>query len=104
MCDILHALYQNTVYFLPKRWAAQNHKPFSALFIASCRVYRMTTFHHEKIYQADTNTYSGYIFPITRCGVWYGAFIIIQDKIVQRADELYAAEAFAQLLSRQQHP
>ena len=82
MCDTLRAIYQNTVFF------AQTH--------------RLKDFDNERIYEDSAQRYKGLIYPVTAFGDWYGSFIIVFDKKELEKSELYAVEAFVQLLSRQQ--
>lgn len=102
MCETLHAMYQNTVFFIQDQWLEQHKIVLSDMFLQKCYTHRMITFENEWVYRQQDNKYSGMIFPITSFGDWYGAFVILQDKKELKTEELYAVEAFVQLLSRQQ--
>ena len=64
-------------------------------FLMIAQTHRLKDFDNERIYK-------GLIYPVTAFGDWYGSFIIVFDKKELEKSELYAVEAFVQLLSRQQ--
>lgn len=100
MCETLHAMYQNTVLFIHDE--GKQSGVLREEFIERARIHRMRTFEKERIYIDKNVLYSGIVYPITAFGDWYGAFVILFDKKILEKEELFALEAFAQLLSRQQ--
>lgn len=102
MCDTLHAMYQNTIFFIQDEWLEQNQIELNEMFLQRCHAHRTTSFENEIIYKERKDRYRGLIYPITSFGDWYGAFVILLDKRELKTEELYAVEAFTQLLSRQQ--
>lgn len=102
MCDTLHAMYQNTVLFIQDEWLDKHGKHLHDEFSRQAHIHRMKTFENCVVFADSETTYSGIIYPITAYGDWYGSFVILYDKKPMIKEELYAVEAFAQLLSRQQ--
>lgn len=102
MCDTLHAMYQNTVFFVQDEWLEKHDMKLKEDFILQTHIHRMKVFENECVYEKSSDTYTGIIYPITAYGDWYGAFVVLYDKKVLEKEELYAVEAFTQLLSRQQ--
>ena len=102
MCETLHAMYQNTVFFIQDSSVEQKGIQLKEMFMQKCHVHRMISFENEHVYKDSQEKYGGLIYPITSCGDWYGAFVILLDKKTLTTEELYAVEAFTQLLSRQQ--
>lgn len=102
MCETLHAIYQNTVLFIQEEWLEKSDYKLREDFIQRAHIHRMCTFEKEAIYKNSNEAVNGIIYPITAYGDWYGAFVVIYDKMELTSDQLYALEAFAQLLSRQQ--
>lgn len=102
MCDTLHAIYQNTVLFLQDVQYMNEKQIAFESFYRLAQTHRMITFENEKIYRNDPTRYKGLIYPVTAYGDWYGSFIILYDKKELDKHELFAVEAFVQLLSRQQ--
>ena len=102
MCDTLHAMYQNTVLFIQEEWLQKKEIALKDSFLEECHIHRKKLFEEMRVFEGDPNAYQGLIYPINAFGDWYGAFVIIYDKREQTQEELYALEAFVQLLSRQQ--
>lgn len=102
MCDTLHAIYQNTVFFLKDECMAESDHKIHEHFLMIAQTHRMKNFENERIYEDKSERYRGLIYPVTAYGDWYGSFIIVYDKKELEKSELYAVEAFVQLLSRQQ--
>lgn len=102
MCDTLHAIYQNTVFFIQEDCMVKVDNKIHENFFQSAETHRMKKFENERIYKDSMQRYRGLIYPVTACGDWYGSFIILFDKRELEKSELFALEAFAQLLSRQQ--
>lgn len=102
MCETLHAMYQNTVIFIQDEWLEKNDIKVREDFILQTHIHRMKMFEKEYVLENASETTSGIIYPITAYGDWYGAFVVLYDKKVLEKEELYAVEAFTQLLSRQQ--
>lgn len=102
MCETLQAMYQNTVLFIQDEWIDKQKEKLREEFIKQTHVHRFIAFENEVVYEDNTTPFSGIIHPITAYGDWYGAFVILYDKKVLEKEELFALEAFAQLLSRQQ--
>lgn len=102
MCETLHAMYQNTVLFIQDEWMNAQDKKVRDEFVKSTHIHRLKTFEKTMVYEDSTTPYEGMIYPITAFGDWYGAFVILFDKKQMEKEELYAVEAFSQLLSRQQ--
>ncbi len=102
MCDTLHALYQNTVFFIQDEVLNKNNIQLLESFLEECHTHRMRVFENKIIMKNDEMLYNGIIYPITSFGDWYGAFVMLYDKKILQKEELYALEAFTQLLSRQQ--
>ena len=71
-------------------------------FLMIAQTHRLKDFENERIYEDSAQRYKGLIYPVTAYGDWYGSFIIVFDKKELEKSELYAVEAFVQLLSRQQ--
>lgn len=102
MCETLHAMYQNTVLFIQEDWLDHYNRKVREEFIQLCHIHRMRGFDAEHVFQDSIESQKGIIYPITAFGDWYGAFVVLFDKKVIENEELFALEAFAQLLSRQQ--
>ena len=102
MCDTLHAMYQNTILFIQEEWLRKKEMVLKESFIEECHVHRKKGFEDTRVFQNQATTYQGLIYPINAYGDWYGAFVILYDKKEQTSEELYALEAFVQLLTRQQ--
>lgn len=102
MCETLQAIYQNTVLFIQEDWLEKSSFHVREEFILSTHIHRMRIFENEQIFKDNEKKEKGIIYPITAFGDWYGAFVVIFDKKELSKDELFALEAFAQLLSRQQ--
>ena len=102
MCETLTAIYQNTVLFIQEEWLDRYERKIREGFIELTHIHRMRTFDKEVVFQDSNEGNKGIIYPITAYGDWYGAFVILYDKKELNKEELFALEAFAQLLSRQQ--
>lgn len=102
MCETLQAMYQNTVLFIQEDWLDKAKYNVREEFVNLAQSHRMQVFENEQVFQDDSKTVNGIIYPITAFGDWYGAFVILYDKKELSKNELFALEAFAQLLSRQQ--
>lgn len=102
MCDTLQAMYQNKVLFIQDGWLQQRQIQLKESFINLCHTHRMRVFENEQIYMVGEERFKGLIYPVISYGDWFGAFVILFDKKALRNEELYAVEAFTQLLSRQQ--
>lgn len=102
MCETLQAIYQNTVLFIQEEWLDKSDYKLREEFVQMAHSHRMRSFEKEIVFKNSTSPAKGIIYPITAFGDWYGAFVVIYDKKELSNDELFALEAFAQLLSRQQ--
>lgn len=102
MCETLEAMYQNKVLFIQEGWLSQHNIKLKDSFLGICHTHRMRVFEHEQVFMLEDIRYSGLIYPIITYGDWFGAFVILFDKKSLKNEELYAVEAFTQLLSRQQ--
>lgn len=103
MCDTLKAMYQNAVFFVHDDWQVAQDKQLQELFMKSVRSARhMISFENTKVYADSDERYKGIIYPVTACGDWFGSFILLFDRKELGHEDLYATEAFVQLLSRQQ--
>lgn len=102
MCDTLHAMYQNTVLFIQDEWLEKHNYKLREEFMLQSNIHRMKAFEKEYVFTNSVEPSAGIIYPITAYGDWYGAFVILYDKKVLGKEELFAVEAFTQLLSRQQ--
>lgn len=102
MCDTLTAMFQNRVLFIQDEWLNSRNYKLNDSFLAKTHIHRVTTFNQEKVFENDLQYYNGIVYPIIVYGDWYGAFVILYDKKVLNKEELYAVEAYTQLLTRQQ--
>ena len=102
MCDTLRAIYQNTVFFVKDECMVKTDHKIHDHFLMIAQTHRLKDFDNERIYEDSAQRYKGLIYPVTAFGDWYGSFIIVFDKKELEKSELYAVEAFVQLLSRQQ--
>ncbi|MEG0468332.1 AbrB/MazE/SpoVT family DNA-binding domain-containing protein [Amedibacillus sp. YH-ame6] len=102
MCETLTAIYQNTVLFIQEEWLERYDRKIREEFIELTHIHRMRMFEKEVVFQDSEDASKGIIYPITAYGDWYGAFVVVYDKKDLEKEELYALEAFVQLLSRQQ--
>lgn len=102
MCETLHAMYQNTVWFIQDEWLNKKQINLRESFLEQCHVHRMQVFKNTMVMKNQDTAYDGIIYPITSFGDWFGAFVMLYDKSVLDKEQLYALEAFTQLLSRQQ--
>ena len=102
MCETLHAMYQNTVWFIQDEWLNKKQINLREIFLEQCHVHRMQVFKNTMVMKNQDTAYDGIIYPITSFGDWFGAFVMLYDKSVLDKEQLYALEAFTQLLSRQQ--
>ena len=102
MCETLHAMYQNTVFFIQDEVLKKQQLELQESFLEASHVHRMLVFEKKAIFKDKEETYDGIIYPITSFGDWYGAFVMLYDQKRLEKDQWYALEAFAQLLSRQQ--
>lgn len=102
MCDTLSAMYQNKVFFIQDEWLNANNYKLCDSFLSKTHVHRITMFHGDRVFENDIAYYNGIIYPVIAFGDWYGAFVILYNKRVLSKEELYAVEAYTQLLTRQQ--
>lgn len=102
MCETLHAMYQNTILFIQEEWLQKKGLKLKDTFLEECHIHRRKLFEDIRIFEEDMRPYKGLIYPINTFGDWYGAFVVLYDKKELVQEELYALEAFVQLLSRQQ--
>lgn len=102
MCETLHSMYQNTILFIQEEWIERYERTIREEFIRKTNIHRMINFDKERVFSNSEEEYQGIIYPITAYGDWYGAFVVLFDKKKLESDAIYALEAFAQLLSRQQ--
>ncbi len=102
MCDTLYAIYQDKVFFLIDDTLLKSNQKVREHFVDIVKIHRMKSFENERIFEDSQERYNGLIYPVTAFGDWYGSFIILYDRKELDKSELYAVEAFTQLLSRQQ--
>lgn len=102
MCDTLYAIYQNKVFFLIDDLLLKSNQKVYEHFVDVAKIHRMKSFENERVFEDSQEHYNGLIYPVTAFGDWYGSFIILYDRRELDKSELYAVEAFTQLLSRQQ--
>ena len=103
MCDVLKDMLHNTVLFIQDEKTCLQPRKLKPIFFRSVRQVRKTIdFDSEYIFEDDSRAYGGRIFPVVADSDWYGAFVIVYDNRSVSKSELNIAEAFAQLLTRQQ--
>ncbi len=102
MCEILSKLGESTVLFLHEEWLDRHQISISDVFMKHANVHRSIRFSEERVYAQSPQRYQGHIFPIIVFGDWYGAFALLaKDRSVEEG-QTRVAEAFAQLLVKQQ--
>lgn len=102
MCETLENILGNSVLFIhDENNCIYNKKP-KELFIRSIRqIRKVLDFEREVIFEDESDTYNGRVYPIVVNGESFGAFVIIYDNHKLSKEELITAEAFVKVLTRQ---
>ena len=101
--DVLKDMLHNTVLFIQDEKTCLQPRKLKPIFFRSVRqVRKAIDFDSEYIFEDDSRAYGGRIFPVVADSDWYGAFVVVYDNRSVSKSELNIAEAFAQLLTRQQ--
>ncbi len=102
MVETLQEMYHETVLFMQEEWLRQHHCLIREDFFKSIRVHRVSAFEGEYVFQEDSHTYSGVVYPVIVTGDWYGGFVMLFEQHRYRHEGLRAIEAYCELLTRQQ--
>lgn len=102
MVETLEALYQEQVLFVQEEWLRVHHLHVREAFLKSVQTHRITKFQKEMIFEDSDEKYNGVIFPVLVFGDWFGAFVILSMQHHYEAKDLPAAQAYCELLTRQQ--
>ncbi len=102
MVDTLQSLYQEQVLFVQEEWLRVHQLHVREAFLKTVQTHRVTKFQKETIFEDNDGKYNGIIFPVIAFGDWFGAFVIFSMQHQYEPEDLPAAQAYCELLTRQQ--
>lgn len=102
MVEALEAMFGNPVLFLQDEWLRLHGKTIDEQFWKTIQTHRITKFEQEWVFQDADRRYQGIIFPVVACGDWFGAFVMLFEEHEYEKEDLYAVNAYCELLTRQQ--